>query len=62
MSDCTCGQKFRDAEDFRDHLPCGGTPEQERIRELEAEVIVLRGRIDSLQDACKCKRKDEEAE
>lgn len=21
---CTCGEKFLDAEDFRDHLPCPG--------------------------------------
>lgn len=27
MSECTCGQKFLDAEDYRDHLPCCGSDE-----------------------------------
>lgn len=25
MKDCTCGHKFMDAEDCRDHLPCPGS-------------------------------------
>lgn len=29
---CTCGQTFRTAEDFRDHMPCPGT---ERFQETE---------------------------
>jgi hypothetical protein len=29
MSECTCGEKFRDAEDFRDHLPCPGSKEKQ---------------------------------
>lgn len=30
---CTCGEKFRTAEDDRDHMPCPGTPlEQTRIQ------------------------------
>lgn len=24
--ECTCGSKFLDAEDYRDHLPCPGNP------------------------------------
>lgn len=26
---CTCGEKFLDAEDWRDHLPCPGSPEEQ---------------------------------
>jgi hypothetical protein len=28
---CTCGMKFRTGEDFRDHMPCSGTDEEQRI-------------------------------
>ena len=48
---CTCGNKFMDAEDFRDHLPCPGS-EAERAkndgrREMLAEVLAsLRNPID----------------
>jgi hypothetical protein len=31
---CTCGEMFRDAEDFRGHLPCPGTKEQQVIADL----------------------------
>ena len=24
--ECTCGGRFMDAEDYRDHLPCAGSP------------------------------------
>lgn len=36
MSACTCNRKFLDAEDFRDHLPCDGTVEQQLRRERDA--------------------------
>jgi len=39
---CTCGDKFRDAEDFRDHLPCPGSP---------AEQAYERGRRTMLAEA-----------
>ncbi len=32
--ECTCGKRFLLAEDFRDHLPCEGTEEQQEIRRL----------------------------
>ena len=41
--DCTCGQKFMDAEDFRDHLPCPGSPAEQAYargrREYEKEIL-----------------------
>lgn len=36
MGECTCNQQFRGGEDYRDHLPCQGTPEQREIRQLRA--------------------------
>jgi hypothetical protein len=48
---CTCGDKFRSAEDFRDHMPCPGS-EAERAfergqRDMLAEVIAaLRNPMD----------------
>ena len=41
MAECTCGESFRTGEDYRDHLPCGGTPEEKRIRELEFKIRML---------------------
>ena len=42
-ADCTCGEKFRDAEDFRDHLPCPGSPTEQAYakgrREREKEIL-----------------------
>lgn len=43
--ECTCGERFMDAEDYRSHLPCeGGLQEKleranERIKELEEIVL-----------------------
>ena len=34
---CTCGRKFRDAEDYRDHLPCLGTKAEQEIARLRVE-------------------------
>jgi hypothetical protein len=39
--ECTCGRKFLNAEDFRDHLPCEGTPQQREIARLKEEVARL---------------------
>lgn len=36
---CTCGSKFMDPEDFRDHLPCPGS---------EAERVHQQGRAEML--------------
>lgn len=41
MAECTCGEKFRDAEDYRDHLPCEGSPEASALRRAEAKVVEL---------------------
>jgi hypothetical protein len=48
---CTCGSRFMDAEDFRDHLPCPGSPEEQAHargrREMLAEVLLsLRNPMD----------------
>lgn len=40
-SECTCGGKFMDAEDYRDHLPCGGTPQEQEIKRLQQEKADL---------------------
>jgi hypothetical protein len=42
---CTCGTKFRTGEDYRDHLPCPGTKEQQEIVELRAENERLRATL-----------------
>ena len=42
---CTCGWKFRTAEDFRDHMPCDGTKSEQRIREIEKENDELKTEI-----------------
>jgi hypothetical protein len=47
MSDCTCGGRFLDAEDFRDHLPCEGSTPKLTARICELELI------DALVDAAK---------
>lgn len=47
---CTCGRTFRIAEDFNDHLPCPGTKEQWRVKELETENAGLRKQVGDLQD------------
>jgi len=30
--ECSCGQKFRTGEDFRDHLPCPGSAAEQAYR------------------------------
>jgi hypothetical protein len=43
MDQCKCGGFFRTAEDYRDHLPCPGTPvEQARRAERTKWVKILR--------------------
>lgn len=54
MSECTCGKKFRDAEDYRDHLPCEGTKEQQEISRLRKEVTRLRDGLSVIQDEADC--------
>jgi hypothetical protein len=36
---CTCGNKFMDAEDFRDHIPCPGNEQQIFLKKMEDIVI-----------------------
>lgn len=43
---CTCRQQFRNGEDFRDHLPCPGSPEE---REAYA-----RGKRDTVKEILAC--------
>jgi len=38
---CTCGGRFMDAEDFRDHLPCDGSP----LERAQVEVARLRAAL-----------------
>lgn len=39
MAKCyMCRDNFRSADEYRDHLPCGGTTEQQEIRKLRAEL------------------------
>lgn len=36
---CFCGEKFRDGEDFRDHLPCEGPREQSWLLTERARLL-----------------------
>lgn len=36
---CTCGAKFMDPEDFRDHLPCPGSEAEQARRQGRAEML-----------------------
>ena len=56
---CTCGWKFRTAEDFRDHMPCDGTKSEQRIRELEKENDELKTEILDLKYELKAARPPE---
>jgi hypothetical protein len=49
-SEC-CGQIFLDAEDFRDHLPCPGSPEYQRAYEAGLAEGERRGREAERRDA-----------
>jgi hypothetical protein len=46
--ECTCGHRFLDAEDFRDHLPCPGTAQEQRIAELQRELADERNLTNAL--------------
>lgn len=62
---CSCGEKFRMAEDWRDHLPCSGTKEEQlknRIYVLETllnrifhhmKTMVCCGYSDWVDNTCK---------
>lgn len=39
---CSCGEKFRDAEDWRDHMPCPGTPSEQEISRLRKALERVR--------------------
>ena len=43
---CTCGVKFRTGEDYRDHLPCPGTQEQQTIAELRSKLAAAEKRAE----------------
>jgi hypothetical protein len=48
---CTCGGRFMDAQDWRDHMPCPGT-EQEQATAREAEARVLWAHLVSAHACC----------
>jgi hypothetical protein len=62
MSDCTCGQKFRDAEDFRDHLPCEGPPAVAELRRELADVRALHADVLDCLHAAETLREEAEDE
>lgn len=39
---CTCGERFRTAEDWRDHLPCPGTASEQEISRLRRALERVR--------------------
>jgi hypothetical protein len=43
---CTCGAKFRTGEDYRDHLPCPGTKEQQEIVDLRTKLAAAEKRAE----------------
>ena len=47
---CTCGKSFRGGEDYRDHLPCPGSKEDQ----LRAALKRLIDRVLALQFGCRC--------
>jgi hypothetical protein len=38
-AECTCGEKFLDAEDYRDHLPCPGSRDYRRGVAVERQRV-----------------------
>jgi len=36
---CICGEHFRDAEDYRDHLPCPGSPEEQAVVKERSLIV-----------------------
>jgi hypothetical protein len=56
--ECTCGRRFMDAEDYRDHLPCMGTKEEQEIRDLlellklaDSNIEILNDELSALREA-----------
>lgn len=45
---CTCGIKFMDAEDWRDHMPCPGN-DKEKLAQKCKEVEELKARVAELE-------------
>lgn len=48
--ECTCGATFRGGEDYRDHLPCPGTKEEQENSALAALIKELTDASVSMQD------------
>lgn len=46
-NNCTCGVRFMDAEDFRDHLPCSGSARDRLVEKQTVDKIVKWLRTDS---------------
>lgn len=40
-NECSCGDKFLDPEDYRDHLPCLGPPTAINERKLICQWLML---------------------
>lgn len=48
---CTCGVKFRTAEDFRDHMPCDGTEEQQATARWKKRCELAEKALDMMVEA-----------
>lgn len=43
--ECTCNEKFRTAEDYRDHLPCNARDELAELKERNFKLVVHAARL-----------------
>jgi hypothetical protein len=48
MTCAECKQDFRTAEDYRDHLPCPGTTEEQLLRKAKRALVLAKEAIDEL--------------
>jgi hypothetical protein len=49
---CTCGVKFRTGEDFRDHMPCPGTPQFQETEKWRIRCELAEKVADMLVEQC----------
>jgi hypothetical protein len=49
---CTCGVKFRTGEDFRDHMPCPGTPQFQETEKWRIRCELAEKVADMLVEHC----------
>jgi len=48
-STCTCGATFRTGEDYRDHMPCPGTGEEQETQRIAALLKQVTDAADDVQ-------------